>query len=619
MKRVLGTWLIAITFFALAGCEDLFTEPVKMTAITRHQINWDQNEGIPRSIELWWDWAEHTDEHILERSAPDDGLGFVELMWDEDTYYWDAGHGLPDGKLTPGHQYVYRVCGHASNERGPWSSEYTVSVPPFLPPQNVSAELLDVTPVEYSEDYYNVRVRITWDSVSVDNVRYRVFRDENLDGYYSMTGNDTDELVFEDEFRVEDRGQSISRYYKVASLHDDYGQTEKSSVAVVDIRIGDDGGGDEDGDTGGSGSWVTLGTDGFASASDELAAATVGSTLYVGFPDETDTDNRIRVMQHDGSDGGSWSAVGDHLSLDAVEWDELTLSEIGGALYAGYADTDDSVTSGGSSRIFVKKLVGSSWSTIGDSSFGHLPMLAGNGTDLYMVYPGSSSGLLESRKYAGSGTTWNLYDDAYWFDNGPVASYTLALDVDGSGNPVVAVGTGQAADLGYAQFDFYRNGGSWAPHLGTFTPSTGSTLLELYGLRYEGSGTPYLAYSNADGSGVQASCGLAKWNGSVWEELDLLAEIGISDGSVHDLAMIPAASGNGVLVAAGYRDGTALRVELWHYNGSDWQQIGPDISAGTSTNYPILTVTVQYDGSGNPVVVFADNESGSISARGFRE
>ena len=90
---------------------------------------------------------------------------------------------------------------------------------------------------------------------------------------------------------------------------------------------------------------------------------------------------------------------------------------------------------------------------------------------------------------------------------------------------------------------------------------------------------------------------------------------------MHDLSIIPAASGDGVLVAAGYRDGTALRVELWHYTGSGWQQIGPDISAGTRDPdiYPSLTVAVQYDGSGNPVVVFADDESGSISARGFRE
>ncbi|MFP4484847.1 MAG: hypothetical protein ACLFO1_08340, partial [Spirochaetaceae bacterium] len=364
---------------------------------------------------------------------------------------------------------------------------------------------------------------------------------------------------------------------------------------------------------GGSGSWVTLGTDGFASASDELAAATVGSTLYVGFSDKSDSDNRIKVMQHDGSDGGSWSAVGDHLSLSAAYWNELTLTEIDGDLYAGYADTDDSVTSGGSSKIFVKKLDGSSWSTIGDSSFGHRPRLAGNGTDLlYMVYPGSSSGLLGSRKYAGSGTNWNNYDTEYWSDE-VISSIRIALDLDGSDNPVVAVRRDQT-DL-----HFYRNAGGWGTHLTTFTPSTGEYELELYGLRYDDGGTPYVAYSNYHESGQQASCGLAKWDGSAWEELDLPTQINISQGSVHDLSMIPAASGNGVLVAAGYQDDADLRVELWHYDGSAWQQIGPDIAAGPSTNYPSLTVAVQYDDSDNPVVVFADDQSGDIRARGFRE
>lgn len=513
--------------------------------------------------------------------------------------------------------YYYRVSAvteHGESVGDDWGEGFFGSEleKPEGEPENLTA----------TEDTYSNAIVVSWDAVP-GAALYRVYsRDLYTSG--NLTASDEDAVsdwISSTQFVHMTAGDGNDEaYYKIQAKHEWGGVSNLSAgfIGSVDptapAYTAGDGGDGDDGDTGGAGTWVTLGADGFAGTADELVAATVGSTLYVGFPDKTDTNNRIKVMSHDGSEGGSWTAVGGHLSLDAVEWDEVTLTEIDGVLYAAYADTDESVTSGGSSKIFVKKLNGSTWSTIGEPAFGYVPMLTGNGTTLYMVYPSSSSALLGSKSYPGSGTTWNDYDNDYWFDN-LISSITIALNRDATRNPVVAVRSGQI-DL-----NFYRNAGDWVPHLSTFTPSAGLYELELYGFCYDGGETPYVAYSNYHESGYQASCGLAKWNGSAWEELDLLAQIGTIVGSVHDLAMIPAASGSGVLVTAGYRDGTALRVELWHYDGSAWQQIGPDVSAGTrdADSYPSLSVAVQYDGSGNPVVVFSDDESGSIRARGFRE
>lgn len=353
MKQVLG--LMVITFFLFVGCEDIFEdifgEPVGETSINEHSIEWDSNSGKPRSITLYWDWAEHTDEHILERSAPDDGLGFQELLWDAVDHYYDNGSGLPEGEFIPGHRYIYRVCGHASDEKGPWSPEYTVTIPPFLPPENVAVELLDITLDEWDDDVYNVRVRISWDPVDMNDVYYEVFMCETLEGYYTNISNRKYDHLLEYEFylTIEDPAETISRYFKVKTGHPDYGWTGYSEAAYVDIRA-------DDGGKGGSGSWVGLGSDGFANTKNELVSATVGSTLYVGFPDSNNS-NHIKVISHDGSESGSWTNVGDHLSLDAAEWDELSLVEINGALYVGYADTDESVTSGGSSKIFIKQIL----------------------------------------------------------------------------------------------------------------------------------------------------------------------------------------------------------------------------------------------------------------------
>lgn len=201
----------------------------------------------------------------------------------------------------------------------------------------------------------------------------------------------------------------------------------------------------------------------------------------------------------------------------------------------------------------------------------------------------------------------------------------IALSRDGSGYPVVIVGAGSALE-GDAEFDFYQNtGGGWSQHLSTFTPSKGSTLLELHDFCYDGGGTPYLAYSNRNDTGtVQESCRLAKWTGSSWQEIDIFEQIGTIDGTlesgmVGDLSIIPAASSTGVLVAAGYRDGTASVVRLWHYDGSEWQQLGPDIDTEISASYPELTVSVQYDSSERPIIVFADDETGAIKARAYKE
>lgn len=528
-------------------------------------------------------------------------------MWDAVDHYYDNGSGLPENSFTPGHRYIYRACGFASDEYGPWSPEYTVTIPPFLPPENVEVELLSVTLGE--GDSYDVRVRITWDPVEVNGVMYTVYEEESLEGHYRALVYETQNTVVEYEFDVdiEDPPNPVSHYFKVKSIHQDYGATDYSETVWVDICV-------DEGGSGGSASWEALGSDGFGNTENNLVSATVGSTLYVGFEDSNNSD-RIKVMRHNGSESGSWSDVGGYLSVSAAEWDEISLVEQGGSLYAGYADTG--VSSGGSSEIFVQKLDGTSWTDLDVSVYGHTPALAGDSDKLYMVYPTGT--WLGSKYYNTNDATWYDYDSDYWFDT-QVSSTMIALDCDNSGHPVLAAGAGSAAVEGYAGFDFYRYNGGWAQHLSTFTPGSGSTLLELHGFCHDGSGTPYLAYSNRNSTGtVQESCGLAKWTGSSWQEIDLLAEIGSIDGMVGDLSIIPAASDSGVLVAAGYYDNTESFVQLWHYDGSEWQPIGQAIDAEISASCPELTVSVQYDDDTQPVIIFADDETGSIKARVFQE
>ena len=217
-KSILTGAAVIIVAAGIAGCAFIFDMSPGKPSFTSHEIT-GHNESFP-SIKLFWEWADDADQHVLERKAPDEGTGFLEITWDYIDHYEDHGWNMPEGKLKAGNTYIYRVRGYTDDmptELGPWSEEYTVKVPPFLPPENLTATLSS------SGDL----VRVEWDRVDVDEVFYEVWRSEDLDGYYNSF-NTCDICMYEDTYI--DVGKTY--YYKVVARHPRWGETAKSEPVV---------------------------------------------------------------------------------------------------------------------------------------------------------------------------------------------------------------------------------------------------------------------------------------------------------------------------------------------------------------------------------------------------
>lgn len=124
MKQLFVVFIAVIIFFSIfTGCE-LFMEEIGDVSINGHTLY--GSYGKFTNISLWWNWADEADNHALERAAPDDGQGFIEIMWGNNSSFEDNGWGLhrPDEGFIPGHRYVYRVRGNSDEMgKGPWSSE----------------------------------------------------------------------------------------------------------------------------------------------------------------------------------------------------------------------------------------------------------------------------------------------------------------------------------------------------------------------------------------------------------------------------------------------------------------------------------------------------------------
>ncbi len=220
-KSILTGAAVVLAAVGIAGCAFIFDMSPGKPSFTSHEII-GNGDSFPSSIKLFWEWADDADQHVLERKAPDEGTGFLEVTWDYIDHYEDHGWNLPEGKLKAGNTYIYRVRGYTDDmptELGPWSEEYTVKVPPFLPPENLTATLSS------SGDL----VRVEWDRVDVEEVSYEVWRSEDLDGYYNSVGN-CDICMYEDTYI--DVGRTY--YYKVVARHPRWGETAKSEPVVVE-------------------------------------------------------------------------------------------------------------------------------------------------------------------------------------------------------------------------------------------------------------------------------------------------------------------------------------------------------------------------------------------------
>ena len=375
---------VVIAAVGFGGCDLIFDMSPAKPSFTSHEIT-GSDEGFPR-IKLYWEWADDADQHVLERKALDEGTGFIEVTWDYISAYEDHGSNLPENKLKAGNTYVYRVRGYSDEmptEFGPWSEEYTVRVPPFLPPNNVSAGL------STSDDL----IRVEWDRVEVDEVSYEVWRSEQLDGYYSSLDT-CDICMYEDTYL--DVGTTY--YYKVVALHPRWGRTAESDPAVAE------------------GPAMPAPVMHDASIEDEPLVVrwspVQGAWGYRVYRAESNpgSDSSYTMLQSSYIQPSTGSEI--HEDGEYVCFSDTT-AQPGVTYYYKVQCCDADYAESSLSASYVSGYTGTtgvtgSWADLGSAGFGTVasgnePVLAADGGDVYLFYPDGGDGRLKAMSTTGDG------------------------------------------------------------------------------------------------------------------------------------------------------------------------------------------------------------------------
>lgn len=588
---------VLILFMSTSCFLEKFFDPDPVLEAPKFEGFYVEGRSYGWHIDIWWSTVDGADAYEVYRACPDLNLIFENVNdWNTDDRWSDYGELLPGDELKLGVTYQYKVRGHFDDGGyGPFSEILSVPLPAFLPPENLSVTLLTD----------GNSVMVDWDPVE-DAENYEVHRSEESSYGYSKIAETTETLFSDDSI-----APSTTYFYKVFASNSEYGDTDFCEAVWIDT-----------GEPPITASWIDLGSPGFASAEGDVELASVGGNLYALFADADDTDNRIKVMSHDGSDGGSWTDTGGYLSLSTVVWDRVYALADGDTLYAAYADTDDTVTAGGSPRIFVKQYLGSAWSAVGAGSddgvstydilldteigvFGAMPALAAAGTDLFMVYQTSSFALVDSLSYPGSGDYWSEEDSDYW-NTGMISAGEIGLDVDSAGRPVAALESGS--------LNLYRyETGSWGSFGSEFDDGGGSDQMYILGFLLDSTDVPYFAFEtlSAEGSKIDVS----RWTGTAWENLNQTAEL-IAPKTLMDLDIVENPDGSGIYSAVVYQDTDNLyKIELWKFDDAGWLQIGPTIDWATG----ITAVDAVFDSLSRPVLVFTEGSTSDAHAKALRE
>ncbi|MBT3276171.1 MAG: fibronectin type III domain-containing protein [Spirochaetales bacterium] len=602
LLSVLAFALALMVLFPSCFLEDLFDVYSEGEAPNIHDTKISRDFNQVWAIELWWDSLEGRDAYELERS--EDGYAFIEIAgWTSNAYFADHGDDLSPQGLKPGSTYEYRARGHfeewvkVDGGFGPWGGLVAVTIPNFVPPENLVVTL--------STDGNSVF--LNWSNVDAAD-DYEIYHSDDLLTGYSEIGSVTDSEFLDTS---SDFSPGTTHYYKVQALNDFYGDTDFSetvSISTTPVVTA---------------AWHDLGSVGFAAAEGEIELASMGGNLYALFADAADLDKRIKAMKHDENDTGSWSNAGTYLSLAAAGSDEVSALVSGSTLYAAYADTDVSVTSGGSPAVFVKQYSGTAWSSVGAADglttydagefgvWGTDPVLTNGTSGPFAAYVTDSFGIINTLSYTGSGLYWDEENTDYWTTN-TLSAAELGLATDITGRHIAALQSG--GGLSNPTTNMYRfESGFWTPYGSEFIIGSADGFLYTHGFLCDDLNNLYLAAEKLS-SGSQEACDVFISSGGAWSSLDLSAQI-TTPATYLDLAIVENADSSGIFAAASLQDSGSYWVELWEYSGAAWQQIGDAVSSTVGA----LSVDVAIDSSSRPILILAEGAGGSLRALVFRE
>ena len=323
-------------------------------------------------------------------------------------------------------------------------------------------------------------------------------------------------------------------------------------------------------------SWIPVGERAFSDGEAFYQHIVVKNDVpYVAYTDRTNGD-KATVMKYNGEE---WVPVGTK-GFSEGKVSSLRFAKSDETLYVAFRDDAND------NKASVMKFVGSDWVDVGSAGFTEssadaISLAIDNNTPWIAFKDGQNQNKITVMKFAGEG----------WHPVGTpgfgVLTNVIHLAVE-NGTPYIA----------------YRGGfqENWSACVMTLTDNNWVQLGET--------GFSYASYDSYHGLAVKDGIPyLAAWednakatvytyDGSGWKPL---GTPGFSEGQALYQYIQISASGTPYVIFGDA--GRFNKASLWKYNGSDWEQVGDDISRGNAT-----FTSFDFDSNGIPYVAYRDND-----------
>ena len=183
---------------------------------------------------------------------------------------------------------------------------------------------------------------------------------------------------------------------------------------------------------------------------------------------------------------------------------------------------------------------------------------------------------------------------------------SVALQVDGSGRPVVAWIDGSASDKSYGVYVRRWSGSAWEQLGGVLDANPGDTFARWCSLQIGTDGQPVVAWSEDGGAGV-VSVHVRRWNGAAWDVMGAPVVPVLSNGFIPGFGFRFRIGKSGHLVLALPEDNNSeSQLSVWRWSGSGWGMLGGVQKAASS--WFISSLELEVDGAGNPFVGWVEKE-----------
>ncbi len=338
--------------------------------------------------------------------------------------------------------------------------------------------------------------------------------------------------------------------------------------------------------------WWTVGSPHFTTGCHLylLLAVDGNGTPYVAY-DDGDADGFATVKKFDGS---NWQVVGS--AGFATNYTANISLAIDGSGIPYFANAE-----GG--KVTVRKYFEGSWQVVGSpvsDPAGKVPLAIDGSGIPYVAY--TEVGKVTVRKYFEG--SWQVVGSSF-----STTYYTtnISLAIDGSGVPYIVYDEQIGPAFVPTVMKYTGNGTSGWETVGTTGISIENSPC-YSSIAIDGSGTPYVAYRDADDS-YRAT--VIKYSGGSWQVLGTFGGQSTQQNRGPSIVI----DGNGTPYVA-YDDDGLQKLTVMKYSGSgtNWDNLGSDgISAGTSSD-PSIVISP----NGIPVVVYQDPTDPDLKASAMK-